>query len=223
VGIAGPYFLGELLPVDVSLTNHTQQAVQLLESRMTADLCHDSALMARLSGGSDPSVTFPPIPIEYGCNNVLYTSQLKPGETLTILQYVPLTRSGAVTLSMQSARDCTPAVPPCLSATPIPYLPLDSHWPSVQLQVQPQVPLERTLTLHEQPSRVLIDAPAGAQGHLLAMQGASCPLNIVLNGARWWPLTTTVLEEPTCPTAPLIWGYIVSAPGYAIVSGSQPT
>lgn len=221
VVIAGPYFLRELLPVDVSLTNHTQQAVQLLEPRIPADLCHDSALMARLTAGSDPAVVFPPSPIGVGCTNELRTTQLQPAETLTIHQYVPLTRSGAVTLSMQSARLCTPASPLCSSATPYPYLPLDGHWPTVQLQVQPQVPPDRALTLQEQPGRVLIDAPAGAQAQLLAMQSMSCDRYLAVTGARWTPLATNVLEEATCPTAHPTWVYIVSAPGYAIVSGSQ--
>jgi hypothetical protein len=220
--IAGPFFLRELLPVDVSLTNQTQQAVLLFEQHTTADLCHDSALMARLSAGSDPSVVFPPIPIGFDCDNVLRTTQVQPGETLTIHQYVPVTRSGAVTLSMQSARLCTPATPPCRSATPAPYLPLDGHWPTVQLQVQPQVPQDRAITLHEQPGRILIDAPAGAQGQLLAMQSVDCGLTGVVNGARWTPLATNVLEEPACPSASPNWTYILSAPGYAIVSGRQP-
>jgi hypothetical protein len=221
VVIAGPYFLRELLPVDVALTNDTQQAAQLLEPGITADLCHDSALMARLTAGSEPSVVFPPSPIGVGCTNELRTTQLQPAETLTIHQYVPLTRSGAVTLSMQSARLCTPASPLCSSATPYPYLPLDGHWPTVQLQVQPQVPPDRALTLQEQPGRVLIDAPAGAQAQLLAMQSMSCDRYLAVNGARWTPLATTILEEATCPTAHPTWVYIVSAPGYAIVSGSQ--
>jgi hypothetical protein len=217
VVIAGPYFLRELLPVDVSLMNRTQQMVQLPEPDTTADLCHDSALMARLTAGSDPSVVFPPIPIGIGCTNELRTTQVQPGETLIIHQYVPLTRSGAVTLSMQSARVCTL----CPSATPLPFPPLDGHWPTVQLQVQPQVPQDRALTLQEQPGRVLIEAPAGAQGHLLAMQSVDCGLTEVVNGARWTPLATNVMEEATCPTAHPTWVYIVSAPGYAIVSGSQ--
>jgi len=217
VVIAGPYFLRELLPVDVSLTNRTQQMVRLLEPRITADLCHDSALMARLTAGSDPSVVFPPISIGFGCDDSLQTVQVQPGETLTIHQYVPVTRSGVVTLSMQSARLCTH----CPSATPIPYLPLDGHWPTMQLQVQPQVPQDRALTLQEQPGRVLIEAPAGAQGHLLAMQSVECGLTEVVNGARWWPLATNVMEEARCPTAHPTWVYIVSAPGYAIVFGSQ--
>jgi hypothetical protein len=217
VVIAGPYFLRELLPVDVSLTNHTQQAVRLLAPRITADLCHDSALMARLTAGSDPSVVFPPISIGFGCDDSLQTVQAQPGETLTIHQYVPVTRSGAVTLSMQSARLCTH----CPSATPLPYLPLDGHWPTAQLQVQPQVPQDRALTLQEQPGRVLIEAPAGAQGRLLAMQSVDCGLTEVVNGARWWPLAANVMEEAGCPTAHPTWVYIVSAPGYAIVFGSQ--
>jgi hypothetical protein len=53
------------------------------------------------------------------------------------------------------------------------------------------------------------------------MQSMSCDRYLAVNGARWTPLATTMLEEATCPTAHPTWVYIVSAPGYTIVSGSQ--
>jgi hypothetical protein len=39
----------------------------------------------------------------------------------------------------------------------------------------------------------------------------------------WRPLASDVLEEAACLSAHGHWVYIVSAPDYAIVSGSQPT
>jgi hypothetical protein len=59
VVIAGPYFLSELLPVDVSLTNHTQALVRLLGLNTTPLRCDDAALMVRLTNGSDSSFAFP--------------------------------------------------------------------------------------------------------------------------------------------------------------------
>ncbi len=209
VVIAGPYFLGELLPVDVSLANQTGQAVQLAGLRTTATLCHGSALMVRVTGGSDPSFTFPSI--ARACDNVLPITQIQPGEMLTIHQYVPLTRSGAVTLNMQSDS----------LDSPIPFAPLAGHWPSVQLQVQLQTPHDRALALHSQPGRVTVETPAGAEGRLLYMQSVSCGYNLGSETVQWTPLATNVLEESSCPTAHPLWEYIVSAPGFSIVSGHQ--
>jgi hypothetical protein len=220
--IAGPYFLRELLPVDVSLTNHTQQEVSLLGLSTTANRCHDSALMARLTQGTDPSFAFPPLALGVSCTQEAYLTLVPPGETLTIHQYVPLTRSGAVTLSMQSASASTPTnpLPP---NTPVPFPPLDGHWPSLQFQVQPQVPPDRALSLQEQPRHVLVETPTGAQISLLAMQALQCEEPLYLRSdAQWMPLASNVLEEPACPGAHPQWAYLVSAPGYAITSGSQP-
>ena len=220
--ITGPFFLRELLPVDVSLTNHTEQAVVLLGLSTTANRCHDSALMARLTAGSDPSFAFPPLALGMSCTQEAYLTRVLPGETLTIHQYMPLTRSGTVTLSMQSASLGTPTnpLPP---NTPAPFPPLDGHWPSIQFHVQPQVPQDRALGLQEQPGHVLIETPASAQPSLLAMQALLCDQPLYLRSdAQWTPQASNVLEEPTCPSAHPQWVYIVSAPGYAIVSGSQP-
>jgi hypothetical protein len=221
VVIAGPYFLRELLPVDVSLANHTQQVVVLAGLNTTATRCHDSALMARLTAGSDPSFAFPPLAMGVSCTQEAYQTQVQPGETLTIHQYVPLTRSGAVTLSMQSASASTPTnpLPP---TTPVPFPPLDGHWPRVQLQVQSQVPPNRGLTLQEQSGRVRINTPADAPTQLLAMQSLVCDQPLSLQSdAQWRSLASNLMVEPTCPSGQPRWFYIVSAPGYSIVSSSQ--
>ena len=205
VVIAGRYFLGELLLVEVSLANQTQQMVVLDGLNTTATRCHDSALMARLTAGSDPSFAFPPLALEVSCTQEAYFTRVQPGETLTIHQYVPLTKSGAVTLSMQSASRDTPTKP-LPPNTPVPFPPLDGHWPSVQFQVQPQVPPDRALSLQEQPRHVLVETPAGAQPSLLAMQGLSCDQQVYFRSdAQWMPLANTVLEEPTCP-GPILVG-----------------
>jgi hypothetical protein len=56
------------------------------------------------------------------------------------------------------------------------------------------------------------------------MQALQCEEPIfVRSDAQWTPLASTVLVEPTCPGVHPQWAYLVSAPGYAIVSGRQPT
>jgi hypothetical protein len=205
--IGGPYFLSELLPVDVSLTNHTQRPVVLDGIDRTATLCFSSALLVQVTEGGDPSFSFPKLDV--ACTQPGFATEVKPGQTLTIRQYVPLTKSGAVTLAMKGGTIEHTASP------------LDGHWPTVHMQVNPQVPQDRALSLRNQKRQVMIEMPAGAKAHLLYMQTISCESYVDSRGAQWMPLSTNVLDEPTCPTPHPHWEYIVSAPGYSIVSGSQ--
>ncbi len=209
--IGGPYFLGELLPVDVSLANHTQKPVILDGTSRTATLCFSSALLAQVTGGSNPSFSIPRLDV--ACTQPAYITEVKPGQALTIHQFVPLTRSRAVTLAMKGG-----TFGPLES-------PLDAYFhgdlPIIHLQVNPQVPRDRALSLQNQKGQVMIEMPEGAKVHLLYMQSISCVSYLDSSGAQWMPLATNVLHEPTCPTAHLRWEYIVSAPGYSIVSGSQ--
>jgi hypothetical protein len=228
--IGGPYFLSELLPVDVSLTNHTQQTVMLAgdDRDREVDLCFSAALMVQITTGSAPS--FPLPSLAYSCDLLAVQIQVKPGQTITVHQYLPLTKSNAVTLTMGPFTDYPPAPPAYDFTGPLkdhwPNLPgpLAGHWPSIQIQVNPQVPQDRALTLQQQQGQVTITIPAGARGHLLYMQSVTCGGESASygNGAGpWAPLLTSVLHEPTCPYPHPQWGYAVSAPGYAIVSGSQ--
>ncbi|WP_201375552.1 hypothetical protein [Ktedonobacter robiniae] len=203
--ISGPYFLSELLPVDVSLTNHTHQAIVLEGINRTADLCFSSALMVQVTAGSNPSFTFPRL--EVACINPVFVTEIKPGQTITIHQYIPLTRSREVTLTMEPSSHLSD--------------PLDGHWPTVHIQVNPQVPQNRALSLQRQQRQVIINIPAGAKAHLLYMQTITCESYHDSRGNQWAPLSTIVLHEPVCPTTHPHWEYIVSAPGYSIVSGSQ--
>ena len=210
--IRGPYFLSELLPIDVSFTNHTLKPARLggsmkIANQGVANACFPSELLVRITAGDHPSAAFPAFGV--ACTQPYIVTEVEPGQTLTIHQYVPLTRSGAVTL--------TRGVP---IPGGLPVDPLNGRWPivSVQVQVHPQVPQDRVLSLLNQQGQVVISAPAGAKAHLLVLQSIAC--DGYLNGAeQWTPLSTTILREPTCPTAHRHWIYVVGAPGYAIVSG----
>lgn len=204
--INGPYFLSELLPVDVSLTNHAQHTIVLAGTGRTADQCFASALMVRLTEGSKPSFTFPKL--DTFCTLPAFMTQVKPGQTLTISQYVPLTMSKGVTLTMGPANQY---------ATD----PLKGHWPEIRIQVNTHVDPDRALSLQSQGKQVTIHVPAGLQAHLLFMETITCGTYENGNGGQWTALSTNTLQEPSCPTVPRHWNYIVSAPGYAIVSGNQ--
>ncbi len=214
--IGGPYFLGELLPINVSFTNHTQGAAWLdasvrIVNNSIAYPCFPPEFLVQVTGGHNPSYTFPEL--DTVCTQPFFANEVGPGQTITIRQYVPLTKSGEVTLTTGVR-------------LPGRFIdPFNRLWPAVHLQVQvnPQVPQDRAIPLQPQPGGVTINAPAGAQAHLLYMQGLTCDGYDLSDPVKWTPLSTNVLHEPACPAAHRHWTYIVGAPGYAIASGSQTT
>jgi hypothetical protein len=203
----GPYFLSELLSVDVSLTNHTRMTVELLGRNKPDSVCFSSALNAQVTGGGAPTYALPRLAV--ACLQPLYVTWLAPGQTLTIHYYLPVIKSGEVTITMGPMRD------PHLAS------PLDGHWPSLRIRVDAQAPSNRMLSLHAQGAQVMIQAPPAARAHLLYRESISCDQYGDGSHADWTPLATTVLSQPACPTAHKHWEYIVSAPGYTIVAGNR--
>ncbi len=208
--VAGPYFLSELLPVDVSFANHTQRPASLAASvRITnnsvANVCFSSEYLVQVTKGSNPSYTLPQM--NFACFQPLFMNEVSPGQTITIHEYVPLTKSGKVALATGTGN---------ISGDP------NSNWPAIhmQMQVNPQIPQDRVLSLQSQKGQITIEMPTSATAHLLSMQSVTCE-NYGGGSGQWQPLSTNVLHEPPCPTAHRHWVYIVGAPGYAIVSGSQ--
>ena len=203
----GPYFLSELVSVDVSLTNHTRMPFGLDGSNRPDSSCFTSALSAQITGGSAPSYTLPTLDI--ACALPMLLTTLAPGQTLAIHHHLPVTKSGEVTIMMGGMRGPRQASP------------LDGHWPSLRIRVDAQVPSNRVLSLHDLGAQVTIQAPPTARAHLLYMESMTCDQYHLGGPADWSPLSTTVLSQPACPTAHRHWEYIVSAPGYAIVAGNR--
>ena len=208
---SGPYFLSELLAVDISLTNHTHTTFTLSGSFGT-NLC-GSAFDLLLIAENRSHYTLP-------VNSGLGTCPpgmvlLKPGQTITGHGYTPVTDSGHVTLTAKTS-----------FLTNVGPNPLDGHWPSIQINVAEQVPSDRVVSLQQQGSQVFITAPPAARGHLVAMQTLDCQVVPGLGGHEtafyyWKQISTNVLHEPRCPGKTVSWSYAVSAPGYAVASGSS--
>ncbi|HEY7342976.1 MAG TPA: hypothetical protein VH591_19035 [Ktedonobacterales bacterium] len=205
---SGPYFLRELVSVDVSLTNQTSRSVEFDGSSKPDIACYSSALSVQITAGSAPTFELPRLSIP--CAQPLYMTTVAPGQTLTFHYFLPVTRSGEVTITMGGMPDSHQASP------------LDGHWPSVSIDVDPQVPANRVILLRSQGAQVIVQAPPEAQAHLLYWESITCD-KYEGGGSRldWSPLPTLVLSQPACPTAHRHWAYIVSAPGYATVAGTQ--
>ncbi len=206
----GPYFLSELVSLNVELTNQTGRPFSLTGSGKTDIVCSSSALNAQVTEGSDP-VYAVLRRLDIACLQPAFVTTLAPGQTLTLHYYLPLTKSGEVTIAMSGM------------VGPHQPNPLDGHWPSVSIQVDSHVPSNRVLTLKNQGAHVLVQAPPMAEAHLLYMQSITCDQYGSGSALDWSPLPTPMLSQPACPTAHKHWQYIVSAPGFAIVAGSRDT
>lgn len=203
----GPYFLGELVATDVTLTNQTGSPVTLDGSSKLDSVCSSSALSVQITSGAEPSFALPRL--EIGCLSIRYMTHLDPGRTLAMRYYLPVTKSGTVTIAMGGM------------SGPGQANPLDGHWPSVSIQVAPQAPADRILTLRHEGAQVTVQGPAAALAHLLYMESMACDSYGAGGPLIWTPLPTSTLAQPACPAPHKHWIYIISAPGYAISWGTH--
>jgi anti-sigma factor RsiW len=236
----GPYFLSEMLAVDLILSNHSQTSYLLQGTwnnpGVVDDHCH-LPLKVVMMGGDSPGDTVLErnLAAAISCYGTPGTTQLLPDQTITIHQYLALTSSGRMALTVQGtfqkAALGQDGVVHIVSSTG----PLDGHWPSLQIAVQAQVPSQRLISLQKQPAQVIVDAPSAARGHLLSMSVFDCVdgRSTQHGGSSYWiNLATMVIEKPQCgfsitngtptPATFVHWVYIVGAPGYSLVSGTYP-
>ena len=198
----GPYFLSELLEVDITLTNHTQNTFQ-------GDMCHLSPKLIVVDGeglhdtnlasavaktiNSAQYVGVRIFPHNTNLATALATiytptnssdcipvpfnlEQLQPTKTITVQHYVALTNSGLVTLTaLTTFQKTAPGQNGRVTLVPAAN-PLDGHWPSLQISVSPQVPSDRKLSLHQQGMQATVYVPLAARGHLLYSITHTCGL-----------------------------------------------
>jgi len=212
---SGPYFLSELLGVQITLTNHSNKSF-LLEGFATDINYCNGVFYVIAEGSGEPHYNFP-VNIEYmSCPDA--QTQLDAGKTLILQGFVPLTKSGQVTISTEArflsvAKDTTGHELITRGNGP-----LDGHWPVMHIHVNAKIPIDRTLSLQQQGSQITIDAPKAIQSHLVYFYSISCVAELGTNG-KWTPVTTQTLQQPECSGANKHWSFAVSAPGYVIASG----
>jgi hypothetical protein len=216
---SGPYFLSELLGVQITLTNHSNKSFLLDGFASDINYC-DGVFRVTSVGGDEPHYNFP-INIEYmSCPGA--QTQLDVGKTLMVLGYVPLTKSGQVTITSEArflsvAKDTTGHELITRGNGP-----LDGHWPVIHILVNAKIPIDRTLSVQQQGSQITVDAPTAIQSHVVYFYSVSCVAQIGTNG-KWTLVTTQTLQQPECSGANKHWSFAVSAPGYAIASGEIST
>ena len=213
---AGPYFLSEMLAVDISLTNHTDKAVHLGFPFQSYSCGYNSSYDTgvQIVGGSKPEYTLP-LPTDHSCPWIpLGSIVLEPGQTLSVQRYLPLTLSGQMTLVGK-----TPFYKPGANNFPEPATsPLDNHWPSLHITVSPRIPADRTLSLQRTNTQVTVLAPSGKQ--LVYMYTIACT-HTEGGNFGWEPISTTTIKpyDDYCRGVQVDWTFAFAVPGYAILTG----
>jgi hypothetical protein len=219
---AGPYFLSELLDVTATLTNHNNKSVFLKGGAGTLNFCAVGALTLITKGGGLP---FDNLPSNNTPTITCSSTQMEltPGKTLIMQGYVPLTKSGQITLALEAN---------FLNITKDRYGdkettsgtdPMYQHWPVLYMNVAAKIPSDRILLLQQQHAQVIINVPVAVRSHLVDYETISCVedgQNTVGDASVGWDsVYTTPLSEPECWGSNKHWTYVVGAPGYAIVVG----
>src|SRR5262249_20334484 len=216
----GPYFLSELLAVQLTLANHAQTTYQV-DGEPRPSFC-DPALRVEQSGGHSPTYRWPTFPL-FPCAAPL--TRLAPGEHWSLVEFEPLTASGRVTLSAHATFDTIVSSEPGGTVVTGGVGPFTYGWPALTIQVASQVPANRTIALAGANGRLTIAAPPGARAPLYYLYLITCAVVVGAGyeggSAYWQPIASTVLAEPSCPGTHARWQYAVAAPGYAVASGEQ--
>lgn len=219
----GPYFLGELLAIDLSLTNHTHPTLTL-RGNVDSGEC-GSALYPDQTDGTNPHYALYtlPVPFTYNCPAIRPGNgiSLAPGQTVAASFYELLTGSGDVTLTgnvafylSKTSNQSSPG-------------PLAGHLPTLHIHVISQIPTDRALSFQQQDTRVSIQAPADLrlvdQTYILCQDSSrhSWP-----GGHEdWEPISTHTLQRPECSGQGdwtiVLWKYAIGAAGYAVVQGQS--
>jgi len=222
---AGPYFLSELLPVDIALGNHSRTPVTLGGATVPSPC--GSALDAWLTGGAAPhfvlqASTTHSCPFSFGG-----MTTVAPGHAFTIRQWLPLTASGHLTI-MAAARFLKVSTTSRGGhAITNGVNPLGGRWPSLALTVAPTVPANRTLTLVKIGPAVFVRVPLRLRSQLRYLYGVSCrdaqgPGGTGSGNFGWQPLAAGVAYDPGCPGIDEQWTVAMGLPGYAIATATYP-
>ena len=211
----GPYFLSELLSVDITLTNTSKHSIQL-EGGAAINTCN-GAFNVMVTGGQEPHYDVPVTPITMSCPPS--TGALDAKKSLSAHGYIAITRSGKATVAM----DARASILTLNSDGTVNYQgsrPLAERWPTIAIQVAPQVPSNRFLSLQVQGNTVIVNAPDSVRPSLVYYYTVSCIHGDGTN-AGWDTLKVNILHEPYCDDAIRHWDYAVGASGYAVAAVSM--
>ncbi|GHO60943.1 hypothetical protein [Ktedonobacter robiniae] len=216
----GPYFISEMLEVNIVLTNHTSKT-----QRVGVPFGNGCGYAPGLSIKEDLQPAFELPPMDHSCPpGAGQHFQIAPGQTLSVHKYFVLQWSGNIILTSYVEFDTGTN-----GLTRPTQSPLEGHLPTLHIQVSPQVPQDRQLTAHVTAPRITVDAPAPARAHLQYLYDKSCTNDRTASNPMgdsygtgnfgWEALRGTTLNLPGCSMKHITWDYAIGAPGYAVAFG----
>jgi hypothetical protein len=230
----GPYFLGELLEVDLSVTNHSHNAY-LLSQPPDSSGCHSLLSVATKGGGSPYAneILSNWTAIDTGsflnCNWPRLGSQqgymVLASKKITITQYVQLTSSRQVTLAAQVGFREWRYAPGSTAVTRWNLLGnLDYTTLATQhLSVSALVPSDRRFSVKEQGTQVTaLIPPPTYPGPFLSDSVGACSQGgktLDISDDRGRLLVLSPKAGCKAVGGASWWMYVVGAPGYAVISG----
>jgi hypothetical protein len=246
---AGPYFLGELLRVELSITS-SSRAFRLDPLQPQPTTCvpsfRFSAFVVTMTGGGNPGDTNlqRTLAADFGsgCRGFLDGMfSIDPHHTFSMFNYIVLTSSGRITLSAQTGLTQIGSQ----FYPPNSLDPLAGHLPSIQINVQAGIPSDRVITGQQRGTQVTIDAPSSARSQLVYAFTEACtyhgnpsfgteiydspshPVGSHIGDYRTL-LNTLTVQPPECsPPLPndtvnrlVKWVYVIGAVGYTVFFGT---
>lgn len=214
----GPYFISELVAVQISLTNQTQKTANVGIPFVGSACGYVTGV--QVTGEDTPQFVIP-IPMDHSCPFFVNSTPIKPGQTLTSVKYLPLTNSGHLTLTA-GTQFYNKVISQSLYSFPKQIAsPLDGHWPTMSIDVASKVPANRTISYTRVGPRVFINAPQPVQ-YLYSVFCSDYNNDGGGTGTGnygWQALTKNVVGEPGCPGKNVQWAFAFGLPGYGIVQG----
>jgi hypothetical protein len=217
----GPAFLSELLPVSMSLSNHSGKLAYVFAGGCGADT------WASLSGGRPSRSRDPNAEMTISCPAPIPTP-LVDGATYQGQQLLVLTTSGAVTLTEHAGLlyIAPTKKPVAFQDVNIGNLGVDAfarHAPTFTLRVAGQVPTDCRIQVRRRGNTIAVAAPVAARSHLLYESHFSCGARgESAGGVMWWhevrPRFDVATESHPCaPVGPLhTWSAWVGAPNFGV-------
>ena len=218
----GPYFVGEEVEVQLTLTSYLTTPGYNVKSGYDAkDCAPDLANNLAVVMTGNPTLADTGLRhalAAFDCSDVAQEyGTLEPGYGFTLRVYTTtvLTYSGLVTLA-------TPLSFIRMDTSKYDQL-LDGQTPSIKINVQSRVPAGHLITGQQHGTQVTINAPPAARSQLTYTYKTTCPGN---PSWQWEVIRQPLLplQQPDCINNPgakvTEWAYVVGAPGYSVFVGS---
>ncbi len=220
----GPYFLSEMLAVDITLTNSGNTPYYIGIPFTSSPCGYTSGINTTGGGAPHYNIT---VATDHSCPaGIGSAAVLNPGQTLTAHKYQPLLDSGHVTLTAYTSFFSKNGNNGFRSYNPIDG-PFADHWPSTKINVNSKIPADLQLSYKINGTHVIVSAPPAAQSHLLYLYDIECQ-DFSDSGTTgtgnfgWESITSNQVSLPGCPGKNPQWDFAFAAPGYAIVIGNYP-